>query len=104
MIRGSWRANMKINIEFIGLQEVSDIIGKKKLQVDISGGTVKDVIDELIRLYGKKVRDAFYDENGNFDLMIQIALNGKSFVHPDQHDTPLSEGNSLVFMLLLGGG
>jgi len=95
---------MKINIEFLGLLEVSDIIGKKKLQVDISGGTVKDAINELIKLYGKKVRDAFYDKDGNFDLMIQIALNGNSFIHPDQHDTPLNEGDSLVFMLLLGGG
>jgi len=65
---------------------------------------VKDVIDELIKSYGKKVRDAFYDAEGNFDLMVQIALNGKSFIPADKHHTPLKEGDNLIFMLLLAGG
>lgn len=95
---------MKINVEFLGLPTVSDVIGKKKLELNISGETVKYVIDERIRRYGKKIRDAFYDEKGNFDLMIQIALNGKSFILPDKHNTPLIGGDSLIFMLLLAGG
>ena len=95
---------MKINVEFLGFPMVSDVIGKKKLEVVISGETVKDVIDELIKRYGKKVKDAFYDEEGTFDFSIQIALNGESFIHPYKHDTPLSEVDSLFFMLLLGGG
>jgi len=95
---------MKINVEFLGLPMVSDVIGKKKLELDITGKTVKDVIDELIKLYGKRVKDAFYDSEGNFDLMIQIALNGKSFISADKHDTPLNEGDNLIFMLLLAGG
>jgi molybdopterin converting factor small subunit len=95
---------MKINVEFLGLPMVSDVIGKKKLQLDISGETLKDVIDELIRRYGKKVRDAFYDQEGNFDLMIQIALNGKSFISADKQNSPLTEGDNLIFMLLLAGG
>lgn len=95
---------MKINVEFLGFPMVSDVVGKKKLELDISGQTVKDVIDELIRRYGKKVRDAFYDTEGNFDLMIQIALNGKSFIPADKHNTVLNEEDSLIFMLLLAGG
>jgi len=42
---------MKINVEFLGLLMVSDIIGKKKLQLDVPGETVKDVTDELTRRY-----------------------------------------------------
>jgi len=95
---------MKINVEFLGLPMVSNVIGKKILQLDVSGETVKDVIDELIRRYGKKVRDALYDSEGNLDLMIQIALNGKSFIPADKHNTPLKEGDNLIFMLLLAGG
>jgi molybdopterin converting factor small subunit len=94
---------MKISIEFLGLPMISDVVGKKKLQLNISGETVKDVIGELIRRYGKKVRDAFYDAEGNFDLMIQIAHNGKSFIPSDKYLT-LKEGDSLTFMLLLAGG
>ena len=95
---------MKINVEFLGLPMVSDVVGKKKLELEVSGNTVKDVIEKLINRYGKKVRDAFYDAQGNFDLMIQIALNGKSFIPSDKHHTPLNEGDSLIFMMLLAGG
>ena len=95
---------MKINVEFLGFPMVSDVIRKKKLEVNISGETVKDVMDALIKRYGKKVRDAFYDAGGNFDLMIQIALNGKAFIPVDKHHTPLNEGDTLTFMLLLAGG
>jgi len=83
---------------------VSDVVGKKKLELDVCGNTVKNVIDELIRRYGKKVRDALYDQEGNFDPMIQIAHDGKSFIPANKHDTPLHDGDSLTFMLLLAGG
>jgi molybdopterin converting factor small subunit len=95
---------MKINVEFLGVPMISDVIGKKKLELDIAGNTVKDMIDELIGLYGKKVREAFYDERGNFDMAIQITLNGKTFIPADKHQTPLNEGDTLIFMLLLAGG
>lgn len=95
---------MKINMEFLGLPIVSDVVGKKKMELNIPGNTVKDAIDELIRLYGNKVREAFYDAKGNFNLIIQITLNGKSFIPPNKHDTSLTEEDTLIFMLLLAGG
>jgi len=95
---------MKIQVEFLGFPRVSDVVGKKKLELAIPGSTVKDVIDELIRLYGKKVRDAFYDEKGNFDVTLQVTLNGKTFIPADRHHSPLNEGDTLIFMLLLAGG
>jgi molybdopterin converting factor small subunit len=72
--------------------------------LDISGNTVKDVIDQLIRSYGKKLKDFFYDEEENFDVMIQITLNGRSLIAANKHHTPLNEGDTLLFMLLLAGG
>ena len=95
---------MKIQVEFLGFPMVSDVIGKKKMELDIPGNTVKDVIDELIKLYGRKVKEAFYDEKGRFDVTIQMTLNGKIFVSGNQLHTSLNEGDTLVFMLLLAGG
>lgn len=95
---------MKIQVEFLGIPTISDVLGKKKLELDISGTTVKDVLEELIHRYGKKVREALYDPQGNFDSMIQVSLNGKTILSPDQHHTPLNEGDSLLLMLLLAGG
>jgi len=95
---------MKIQVEFLGFPMVSDVIGKKKMELDIPGNTVKDVIDELIKLYGRKVKEAFYDEKGRFDVTIQMTLNGKIFVSAEKQHTPLNEGDTLIFMLLLAGG
>jgi molybdopterin converting factor small subunit len=95
---------MKVHLEFLSLPMVSKIVGNNKLDIDISGQTVKDVIEELIRHYGEKISDAFYDPRRNFDLNIQIAINGKSFISTDKHNTPLNEGDHLTFMLLLAGG
>jgi molybdopterin converting factor small subunit len=95
---------MKINVELLGLPMVSDIVGKEKFELDIPGKTVKDAIAELIRRYGKTVRNAFFDKEGNYDLLIQIVLNRKSFITADKYDTLLNEGDSLIFMMLLTGG
>jgi molybdopterin converting factor small subunit len=96
--------DIKINLEFVGFPTVPDLVGKNKLELHISGTTVKDVMDELVKRYGRKVRETFYDREGNFDLMVQIALNGKSIIPPQKHNISLNEGDTLVFMLLLGGG
>jgi molybdopterin converting factor small subunit len=95
---------MRIIVEFLGFPIVTDVIGKKKLELVAPGETLEDVINELITRYGEKVRDAFYNARGNFDPMIQIALNGKSFIPVDKHDTLLEDGDSIVFMILLAGG
>jgi molybdopterin converting factor small subunit len=95
---------MRIIVEFLGFPIVTDVIGKKKLELVAPGETLEDVINELITHYGEKVRDAFYNARGNFDPMIQIALNGKSFIPVDKHDTLLEDGDSIVFMILLAGG
>ncbi len=95
---------MKINVEFLGFPMVSDVVGKKKMSLDVPGNTVKDAIDELIGLYGKKVKDSFYDEKGNLDVTIQMMLNGKLFAPADIQSPSLNEGDTLTFMLLLAGG
>ncbi len=95
---------MKLRVEIVGVPMLSDVIGKKKFELDSPGKTVKDLLEELIRKYGAKVRKVLYSEKGAFDPMIQIALNGERWISPDQHDTPLNEGDTLIFMILLAGG
>lgn len=83
---------------------LSDVIGKKKFELDVPGETVRDVIEELIRKYGAKVRQVFYGERRTFDPMIQIALNGEKWIPADQHETTLNENDTLIFMILMAGG
>jgi molybdopterin converting factor small subunit len=95
---------MKVRVEIVGVPMLSDVIGNKKFELDIPGKTVKDLIEELTRKYGAKVRKVLYGEKGAFDPMIQIALNGEKWIPSDQHDTTLDEGDTLIFMILLAGG
>ena len=95
---------MKVRVEIVGVPMLSDITGKKKFDITIPGKTVKDLIEELIRKYGTKVRKVLYGEKGTFDPMIQIALNGEKWVPADRHDTTLNDGDTLIFMILLAGG
>jgi len=95
---------MKVRIEIVGVPMLSDIIGMKKFELDVPGKTVKDLLEELTRKYGVKVRKVLYDEKGAFDPMIQIAVNGEKWIPADRHDTTLSDGDTLIFMILLAGG
>ena len=95
---------MKVKIEIVGDPMLSDVIGKKKFELEVPGKTVKDLIEELIGKYGGKVRNVLYGEKGTFDPMIQIALNGEKWIPADRHDTTLRDGDTLIFMILLAGG
>jgi molybdopterin converting factor small subunit len=96
---------MKVRVEIVGVPMLSDVIGKKKFELDIPGRTVKELIEELIRTYGPKVRKVLYGEKERFDPMIQIALNGEKWISADRHDTVvLDDGDTLIFMILLAGG
>ena len=95
---------MKVNIDIVGVPMLSDAIGKKKFELDVPGKTVEDLIQELIRKHGPKVRKVLYGEKATFDPMVQIALNGEKWIPADRHDTTLRDGDTLIFMILLGGG
>lgn len=96
---------MKVKVEVKGFPIVSDVMGKKTVELDLEGRTVRDVVENLIGLYGKKVKEAFYDEKGRFDPIIQVALNGKTFVSPEEFEKPiLQDGDTVAFVLLLAGG
>ncbi len=94
---------MKVSVEFIGFPEIVSAIGRKKLEVE-AGGTVRDLLNGLITQYGTPVKDAFYGEGGDFDLNIQVILNGEEFLSVDRHDTPLKEGDEVMFLLAMAGG
>ncbi len=95
---------MKVRIEIVGVPMLSDVIGMKKFELDVPGKSVKDLLEELTRKYGVKVRKVLYDEKGAFDPMIKIAVNGEKWIPADRHDTTLNDGDTLIFMILLAGG
>lgn len=95
---------VKITIESLGLPTLSAVIGKKA-ELDLKGGTVADLVDQLVGRFGPKARELLLDAEGQLDLTIQVMLNDEGFLaREDLARRELREGDRVRFMLLVGGG
>ncbi len=94
---------MKVHLK-IFLPVLPEAIGRKELQVEFAGETVNDLIEHLIARYGRKARQALYDEKDQLDPVVQVLLNGEQWVTHDQLDTVLQDGDDVMLMMLLAGG
>ena len=94
---------MKVDLKIL-LPVLPEAIGRKELEVEFDGQTVNDLIDHLVAQYGRKARQALYDERGQLDPVVQILLNGEEWVTHDRLDRPLQDGDHVFFMIMLAGG
>ena len=95
---------MKIQIESIGLPTLSKIIGKKS-QIEISDGTVADVVSKIVNRVGAQAGKILLDQSGNLDMSIQVMINDEGFLARDEYGRrQLQDGDRVQFMLLVGGG
>lgn len=94
---------MRVNLKIL-LPTLPEVIGRKELEVVFVGETVNDLIDHLITRYGRKAKQALYDETGDVDLVIQVLLNGEKWITRDHLDTVLQDGDNVALMMMMGGG
>ena len=95
---------VKITIEFLGLPNLSGVLGKKS-GIEFPGGTVSDLTSYLIRRYGPKVRQMLLDSDGQMDSTIQVMINDDGFLPRHQlSEKSINENDIVRFMLLAGGG
>jgi MoaD family protein len=94
---------MRVHLK-IFLPVLPEAIGRKELEVEFAGETVSDLIEHLVARYGRKARQALYDEKGQLDPVVQVLLNGKEWVTHDRLDTVLQDDDSVMLMIMLAGG
>ena len=95
---------MIIQIESLGLPTLSKLIGKTS-QVEIADGTVEDVISHIVDRIGQPARKILLDQTGNLDFAIQVMGNDEGFLPRNEYPQRiLKDGDSVKFMLLVGGG
>ena len=95
---------MKIQIESFGLPTLAKLIGKTS-QLEMADGTVADVISYIVDRIGRPARKILLDQTGQLDLAIQVIVNDEGFLPRDQYlKRILKDGDSVKFMLLVGGG
>ena len=95
---------MKIQVESLGLPTLSKLIGKKS-QLEMADGTVADVISHIVDRIGQPARKILLDQTGHLDLSIQVMVNDEGFLPRNEYTQRiLKDGDSVKFMLLVGGG
>jgi len=95
---------MKIQIVSLGLPTLSKLIGKTS-QVEMADGTVEGVISHIVDRIGQPARKILLDQTGNLDLAIQVMINDEGFLPRNEYPQRiLKDGDSVKFMLLVGGG
>ena len=95
---------MKIQVESLGLPTLSKLIGKKT-EMEMTDGTLADLIAHIVSRSGKEARKILLDHTGELDMTIQVMLNDEGFVPRDElSKRTLKDGDSVKIMLLVGGG
>jgi len=93
-----------ITVDFLSLPIVTKAIGARSVTMDFTGQTVRDLIGDLTRRFGPKVHDFLTDDDGHLDLSIRVQLNGAAWIYHDRLDHPLTDGDHVTLMMLVGGG
>jgi sulfur carrier protein ThiS len=95
---------LKIQVESIGLPTLSKLIGKNT-QFEMADGTVADLVAHIVDRNGRSARKILLDQAGQLDMAIQVMVNDEGFLpRRDYANRVLKEGDSVKFMLLVGGG
>jgi len=95
---------LKIQIESLGLPTLSKLIGKKA-KLEMTDGTLSDLVAYIVNRHGPKAGKILLDQEGQLDMAIQVMINDEGFLSRDQYSHRiLKEGDSVKFMLLVGGG
>jgi sulfur carrier protein ThiS len=95
---------LKVQIESLGLPTLSKVIGRKT-QWEMADGTVADLIRNIVDRHGRKMHKILLDQAGELDLAIQVMVNDEGFVPRSEFSKRLlKDGDSVKFMMLVGGG
>jgi molybdopterin converting factor small subunit len=91
---------MKVNVNVTSFLLLYDVLKKKKeIQVELPGNTVGDLIQILIQKYGRSVKEALLDEEGQIPWDVRIIKNMNEFLNDDRLNTILKDGDTLYFMV-----
>lgn len=95
---------MAITVEFLSLPNVVKMVGGKTITMDFTGQTVDELVQQITEKYGEKVKKFLLDENGRLDMILRVLCNKEEWIHSDQMQRPLEDGDHVTIMLLAAGG
>ena len=96
---------MKVNLEFSPpFNEVTKSLFET-IEFD-KELTLNELIDFFGKKYGSKFIDLIWEngETGNFNKLISIIINGRSYRHDKFLETNIKDGDQIVFIYVYFGG
>ncbi len=71
----------------------------------MTDGTVADLITHIVDRKNRQARKILLDPAGELDMTIQVMINDEGFLPREAYSQrALKDGDSVKFMLLVGGG
>ena len=89
-------------INVITFANIKKIIGEKQFTMEAE--SVEDLLDKLLELYGKELRDELFDKLGKIKSIYRIIVNGRNINLLDGFQTKLKDEDTLVLMPAIAGG
>jgi hemin uptake protein HemP len=91
---------MNVSIRINGLPELKKIFGgKNEIQIGFNGKNLRELVDGLVKKYGRSVEKTLMDENDEIDSDIKIIHNNEDFLRGNRMEAILHDGDMLVFMV-----
>ncbi|MGC1122748.1 MAG: MoaD/ThiS family protein [Candidatus Methanofastidiosia archaeon] len=72
--------------------------------MDVKGDTVEDLFKELSSQFGRKMRRYFFDEQGNWNSVLNILVNETSILYLNREKTVLKPGDVVTVLFPYSGG
>ncbi len=94
---------MIIHVDILGLPMLADALGARRLDLEITGGGLGELLDALAARGGGTARNILFADDGTFDPSVQVVVNGRRFVSPGE-TVELADGDTVTIMMLVGGG
>ena len=74
-----------------------------KSEVDVEGGTVREIFDDVENRHGG-LKDKIFDDAGEVRRFINVFVNGEDVRHAEGLDTPVKDGDALSVVPAIAGG
>jgi MoaD family protein len=95
---------MRVKVLYFGL--VRSKVGKKEEEYDVEdGSSLSDLLSELAKAYGKKLRSLFsLEKESQLDPTFIVTVNGHIADPAHGAEVKLEEGDTIALMTLISGG
>ena len=74
-----------------------------KSEVDVEGGTVREIFDDVENRHGG-LKDKIFDDAGEVRRFINVFVNGEDVRHAEGLDTPVKDGDEVSVVPAIAGG